>query len=74
MSSVLLQGGTVLVHGLDDHVTPMQADLLTEGNKIAKIGVDIQTKAAKVINCREKIVSPGFIDTHRHMWQAQLKG
>ena len=74
MPSVLLQGGTVLVHDSDDHVTPIQADLLIEGNKIAKIEKDIQTEAAKVIDCRGKIVSPGFIDAHRHMWQTQLKG
>jgi cytosine/adenosine deaminase-related metal-dependent hydrolase len=74
MPATLLQGGTVLVHDLDDHITPIQADLLIEGNKIVKLGKDIEATAAKIINCRGEIVSPGFIDTHRHMWQTQLKG
>ncbi|TVY89695.1 hypothetical protein LAWI1_G004575 [Lachnellula willkommii] len=27
-----------------------------------------------VIDCSDTIISPGFIDTHRHLWQTQLKG
>jgi cytosine/adenosine deaminase-related metal-dependent hydrolase len=28
----------------------------------------------KVIDCKDKIISPGFISTHNHIWQTQLKG
>ncbi|KAI9760448.1 MAG: hypothetical protein M4579_001641 [Chaenotheca gracillima] len=28
----------------------------------------------RIVDCRDKIVSPGFVDTHHHVWQTQLKG
>jgi cytosine/adenosine deaminase-related metal-dependent hydrolase len=74
--SILLQGGTLLLHGSEDHVTATKADLLIQGNKIAKIAPEIlpPSHETKLIDCRNKLVSPGFIDTHRHLWQTQLKG
>lgn len=72
---MLLQGGTILTHSKDDHVHAIQADLLIEGNIITKIGKDIQAPAeTDMIDCTDKIVSPGFIDTHHHLWQTLLKG
>lgn len=75
-SNIVLQGGTVLYHDDDDSVIVLEnADILVRGNLIAKIGNDIGVPSgATVINCKGKIVSPGFIDTHHHLWQAQLKG
>jgi cytosine/adenosine deaminase-related metal-dependent hydrolase len=73
--SMLLQGGTVLTHGVDDHVQAIQADLLIEGNTITQIDKDIQAPVdTEIIDCTDKIVSPGFIDTHHHVWQTLLKG
>jgi cytosine/adenosine deaminase-related metal-dependent hydrolase len=73
--SMLLQGGTVLTHGVDDHVQAIQADLLIESNTITKIDKDIQAPVdTEIIDCTDKIVSPGFIDTHHHVWQTLLKG
>ncbi|KFY63339.1 hypothetical protein V496_04024 [Pseudogymnoascus sp. VKM F-4515 (FW-2607)] len=75
-SSILLQGGTVLYHGDDDYVTALKdTDILVTGNLVSKIGKDIEApEGATVIDCKGKIVSPGFIDTHHHLWQTQLKG
>ena len=73
--SILLQGGTVLTHGANDHVLPIKADLLIEGNIITKIEGSIQPPSgAEIIDCTDKILSPGFIDTHHHLWQTLLKG
>lgn len=73
--SILLQGGTLLIHDENSHVVPTIGDLLVTGSVIAKIGPEIQPGPdTKVIDCKGKIISPGFIDTHRHMWQTQLKG
>ncbi|KAH6711853.1 hypothetical protein BKA61DRAFT_97266 [Leptodontidium sp. MPI-SDFR-AT-0119] len=74
-TSILLQGGTVLVHDENDHVNPIKADILIEGNTISKIGAGIAaTSGVQVIDCTDKILSPGFVDTHHHVWQTLLKG
>jgi cytosine/adenosine deaminase-related metal-dependent hydrolase len=75
-TSILLRGGTVLSHGEDDHVTALHdTDILIEGNLIRKTGASISPgPETRVIDCRDKIISPGFIDTHYHLWQTQLKG
>lgn len=74
-NSILLQGGTLLIHDEQNHVIPTVGDLLVTQSIISKIGPEIQPPpGSKVIDCKGKIISPGFIDTHRHMWQTQLKG
>lgn len=74
-NSILLQGGTILTHGADDHVEAIEADLLIEGNTITKIEKGIKVGAeTEHIDCTGKLVSPGFIDTHHHVWQTLLKG
>lgn len=76
-ASILLKGGTLLLHNDANHVVPIRADLLIEGNRIAKIAEDIpapSSSTAKVIDCTAKVISPGFISTHAHLWETQLKG
>ncbi|KAL3421764.1 hypothetical protein PVAG01_05920 [Phlyctema vagabunda] len=71
----LLRGGTVLIHDAENHVQAIKADLLIEGNKITKIEAEISpSQGTKIIDCVNKIISPGFIDTHHHVWQTLLKG
>ena len=73
--SILLHGGTVLTHGANDHVLPIKADLLIEGNIITRIEDGIKPAlGTEVIDCTDKILSPGFVDTHHHVWQTLLKG
>ncbi|KAF5547610.1 5-methylthioadenosine s-adenosylhomocysteine deaminase [Fusarium phyllophilum] len=77
--SILLQNATLIVpkgHG-DDHVIPLKNHaLLIEGNRIARIAshIDPPSQSTEVIDCSAKIISPGFVDTHHHVWQTQLKG
>lgn len=74
-SSLLLKGGIALIHDEHDHVRPTVTDILISGNRIVKIEPAIKADATtKVIDCANKIVSPGFVDTHHHVWQTQLKG
>lgn len=77
--SILLQNATLLVPkgSGDDHVIPLKNhSLLIEGNKIARIAahIDPPYETTEVIDCSAKIISPGFVDTHHHVWQTQLKG
>lgn len=67
----------MLFHEKDDHVSPLRnTDVLIEGNIIKKISPSTTPAGpeTKIIDCTGKIVSPGFIDTHHHVWQTQLKG
>lgn len=74
-ASKLLRGGTVLIHGEKDHVSPQLADVLIEGDRISKIDASIPVPAGcYVIDCTDKVISPGFVDTHHHVWQSPLKG
>ena len=45
---------------------PVQADLRTEGGKIAEIGPGLPAGDSRVIDAAGKLVFPGFIDTHTH--------
>ncbi|KAF5023092.1 hypothetical protein F66182_4849 [Fusarium sp. NRRL 66182] len=75
MGYLLLQGGTVLIHGQDDKVSAIKTDILIENDRIARIGKDlVPLEDADIIDCTDKLISPGFVDTHHHMWQAPLKG
>ncbi|KAH8663874.1 hypothetical protein BGZ61DRAFT_499196 [Ilyonectria robusta] len=74
-SRLLLRGGTVLMHDARDHVRAVRRDILIENNEISKISSIIRDCAdADIIDCHMKIISPGFVDTHHHLWQTQLKG
>ncbi|KAH8890363.1 Metallo-dependent hydrolase [Thozetella sp. PMI_491] len=76
--SILLKGGTVLFHDSLDHVQELKnTDVLVQGSRIKKIGQHLATPAGidtEVVDCVGKIISPGFVDTHHHLWQTQLKG
>jgi cytosine/adenosine deaminase-related metal-dependent hydrolase len=51
------------------------ADVLIDGAKIVAIGprIDIDPADCEVIDVSGKIVCPGFVDTHRHLWQAPFR-
>src|SRR5580658_7800818 len=71
---ILLKNGTLLLHDEKNIVTPIKADLLIQGTEIASIEPVIEpTASMQVIDCTGSIISPGFISTHHHLWQTQLK-
>ena len=51
-----------------------QVDLLLEGDTIARIGPGLKAEGARVIDARGKIVLPGFVDTHDHLYQSLIRG
>jgi len=68
----LIRNGCVLT--LDKRVGNFhQADVLIEGTKITAVGPNLSAADAEVIDASEMIVMPGFIDTHRHLWEGILR-
>ena len=68
---LLLKGGCVV--SLDPAVGDFEkADVLIEGTRIAEVRPNI-TATATTIDATNTIVMPGFIDTHRHMWEGPLR-
>ena len=72
LSGSCLKGGCVLT--LDPDIGNYRtADVLIEGSKITSVGPRLKVADAEVIDCSDMIVMPGFIDTHRHIWEGILK-
>ena len=59
--SILIQNATLICPE-----GPLEADLRTEGDKIAQIGTHLPAGDSRVIDGSGKLVFPGFIDTHTH--------
>ena len=83
MPTILLRNGTVLVHrasethrGGSEVLCLRNYCVLVCNSFIADIApkIDRPNQDTKVIDCTGKIISPGFIDTHHHLWQTQSKG
>jgi dihydropyrimidinase len=60
--SLLIKGGTVVFGGVR-----RQADVLVQGDKIAKVEPGIRADVSRVIHVEGKYVLPGAIDVHTHM-------
>src|SRR4051794_7531297 len=71
MERLLVRGGTVL--SMEPGESPQQADVLVEGETIAAIAPSLDADA-QVVDATGCIVTPGRVDTHRHVWQAGLRG
>jgi len=70
---VLIKGGTVI--SVDPEIGDLpKGDVLFEGGKIAEVAPDVKAPDAEVIDATDKIVMPGMVDAHRHVWQGAIKG
>jgi cytosine/adenosine deaminase-related metal-dependent hydrolase len=71
---ILIKGGVVLT--LDRRIGDFaQADVLIEDGKIREVrpNIAVSADAAAVIAASNRIVIPGFIDTHCHSYQGLLR-
>src|ERR1700676_4821008 len=69
---ILIKGGVVL--SLDRQVGDFaQADVLIEDGKIREVRPGVAAADATVVDAANRIVIPGFIDTHHHFYQGILR-
>jgi cytosine/adenosine deaminase-related metal-dependent hydrolase len=69
----LISGGTVV--SLDPAVGELErGDVLVEDGVIVAVAERIDAPDAEVIDAADRIVLPGFVDTHRHTWQTAFRG
>jgi 5-methylthioadenosine/S-adenosylhomocysteine deaminase len=70
-STILLRGGYVVT--MDSSIPDGRGDVLIVNGKIAAISRDLDAASAEVVDASRLIVTPGFIETHRHTWQSCLR-
>lgn len=79
MASNLFTGATILAFDPRSQSVRVvrNGSLLVTGDKVAEIYEESQSadipKEAETIDVTGKIITPGFIDTHRHGWQTAFK-
>jgi 5-methylthioadenosine/S-adenosylhomocysteine deaminase len=68
----VIRGGTVVT--VDDRLGNLTAaDVVIDDGLIVSVGEAGDVRDAEVIDAAGGIVMPGFVDTHRHTWQAALR-
>jgi 5-methylthioadenosine/S-adenosylhomocysteine deaminase len=68
----LIRGG--LVFSADPAIGELaRGDVLIEDARIAAVGEDLSAADARVVDASRRIVMPGLVDTHRHLWQSSLR-
>ncbi len=69
---IVIRGGMVM--SMDSNVGDFErGDVLIENDTIVRVGGDLAADDAEVIDAGGKIVIPGFVDTHRHIWEGILR-
>lgn len=69
---ILIKGGSVVT--LDRNIGDLPVgDVLIVGDRIAEVAATIAADDAECIDASGMIVSPGFVDTHRHTWQSCMR-
>jgi cytosine/adenosine deaminase-related metal-dependent hydrolase len=68
----LIRGGYVLT--MDDDLRDLPTgDVLVEDDRIVAVAPRVDAGDARTIDARGHVVMPGFVDTHRHTWQTQMR-
>ncbi|GAB6878157.1 amidohydrolase family protein [Halorubrum gandharaense] len=73
MTRTIIQNGTVI--SLDPDIGTLEdADVLIEDGEILEVGHGLSASNAEVIDAEGQIVLPGFVDSHIHLAQTQVRG
>jgi 5-methylthioadenosine/S-adenosylhomocysteine deaminase len=68
---VLIRGAYLVT--LDPKLGELRGDILIDGGRIVSVGGTAPASGADVVDARDTIALPGFIDTHRHTWQSAVR-
>ena len=72
MARKLIKNATII--SVDSKIGDLiGGDILIEGTKISAISRNISADDAEIIDATNCIAIPGFVDTHRHTWEALLR-
>src|SRR5690348_3181950 len=70
---VILRGGFVM--SMDPSIGNLVGNVVIEGDTLVAVGRDAAAGADAIdIDVTESIVMPGFVDSHLHAWEGQLRG
>ncbi|MFY4816544.1 amidohydrolase family protein, partial [Haloarcula sp. AONF1] len=72
MTQTIVRNGTVV--SLDPVGEFEAADVLIEDGEIIEVGTGLSASNAEEIDATGKIVVPGFVDSHIHLAQTQMRG
>jgi 5-methylthioadenosine/S-adenosylhomocysteine deaminase len=71
-NSYLITGGTVV--SVDPAIGQLdQGDVLVRDGRIVEVAAKIDAPDVPQIDATDCIVMPGFVDTHRHTWEAPVR-
>ncbi len=68
---VLIKHGCVVTNNRKNEIKKL--DVFVEGNRIKEVKKDLNIEDAKVINAENRVIIPGFIQTHVHLTQTLFK-
>jgi len=77
MSDCLIQHATVVLTGLSDEQARLpkgQCDVRVRQGKIAAIGALTAEPGEVVYDATDRVLAPGWVNTHHHLFQSLLKG
>ena len=73
MQKILIQNALAIVCCDAEDTVLENCDILIHHNEIIKIATNIPVTDAKVIDATNKILYPGLINTHHHLFQSFVR-
>ncbi|OYD08303.1 amidohydrolase family protein [Paludifilum halophilum] len=71
-SRVLIKNGCVLT--VDQSLGNFKnADVFIEGGQIVSVEPNLHVSDCEIVDATDMIVMPGFVDTHRHVWESVIR-
>ena len=72
LSTFVVQGQQILIRAgrfidTNQKIVKKNVDILVEGDRIIKVGKNLKSASASIIDLRDKTVLPGLIDGHTHI-------